>query len=83
LTIDGKHKLVAYYDDNFEEVLEEGMVNVYHIVLDNEEGKYKNYGIYANGALAESTNEFTLARMTRHEIVNSNNDIEFVPVSNR
>ena len=55
MKIEDKYKLIAYYDtDNFEEYNEVGIFNIYHIVLENDD-VYKNYGIYANGILVEST----------------------------
>ena len=71
MKIDGKHKLIAYYDDHFRPYNKEGITNVYHIIIDNENEPYKNYGIYANGALAESSDEFTLARINTK--TNANN----------
>ena len=71
MTIDDKYKLVAYYDDNFVPVNVEGFINVYHIILDNEQSKYMNYAIYANGILAESTDEFTLTRINNYDLINA------------
>jgi hypothetical protein len=42
---------------------------IYHLVLENENEKF-NYGIYANGVLAESTDELTLMRMKGFEKIN-------------
>ena len=66
--IDDKYKLIAYFDNNFEEVKEEGYVNIYHLVLENNHKKL-NYGIYANGILVESSDEISQARNN-----NYNND---------
>lgn len=59
--IDDKYKLIAYYDDTFVEVKQNIVVSIYHLVLENE-NKYVNYGIYANGVLTESIDEVNLLR---------------------
>ena len=59
--IDDKHKLIAYYDKTFIEVRKNIIVSIYHLVLENE-NKYINYGIYANGVLTESIDEINLLR---------------------
>jgi hypothetical protein len=59
--IDGKYKLIAYYDNTFVEVKQNIVVSIYHLVLENE-NKYVNYGIYANGVLTESIDEVNLLR---------------------
>jgi hypothetical protein len=71
LKILDKHKLIAYFDPNFEEVNEHNIYNIYHIVLENP-NKSENYGIYANGILAESTCETSLYRLNGYEKINSN-----------
>lgn len=67
MRLDGKQKLIAYYDDNFEEYNEEGYFDIYHLVL--EPGT--NYGVYANGILVESTDEITLSRMKGFSTINT------------
>jgi hypothetical protein len=57
MKIDDKYKIIACFDKRFQEFNEPGYFNIYHLVLD------KIYGIYANGILAESTDEITLSRM--------------------
>jgi hypothetical protein len=69
LTIDGKNKLIAYFDDRFEEYNEEGLVTIYHLVLESKT-KDRNYGIYANGILVESTDEITMSRSNHYSLVN-------------
>ena len=71
MELDDKYKLIAYFDDRFEEVNDEGVFNIYHIVLENA-NKYDNYGIWANGILAESTCEVSLSRFPGYEKVNFN-----------
>ena len=72
LTIDGKHKLISYFDEKCEPINEEKEFDIYHILLENN-NVFSNYGIYANGILAESTDDFTLERMKNsgYEIINS------------
>jgi len=67
--IDGKAKLVACFDERFEEFNEEGYYNIYHLVLEHD-SVFKNYVIYANGLPTESTDELTLHRMTDFNIIN-------------
>ena len=55
--IDDKYKLLACFDKYFKEYNEENYYNIYQIVLDNDDNVVRNYGIYANGLLVESTNE--------------------------
>ena len=71
MELDDKYKLIAYFDDRFEEVNEAGIFNIYHIVLENV-NKYDNYGIWANGILAESTCEVSLSRFPGYEKINFN-----------
>jgi hypothetical protein len=74
-TIDDKHKVLACFDKRFEECNEEGYFNVYHIVLEDEDGFYNNYGIYANGILAESTMENTLSKLNNFDLINVDKSI--------
>ena len=71
--IDDKYKVLACFDKRFEEYNEEGYYNIYHIVLEDDKGVYKNYGIYANGILAESTMEDTLSKMNHYDLINIDN----------
>jgi len=68
--IDGMKKLVACFDEEFEEFNEEIYYNIYHLVLEHD-NVFQNYGIYANGLLTESTDELTLNRMSDFTIINS------------
>jgi hypothetical protein len=74
--IDDKQKVLACFDKRFEEYNEEGYFNIYHIVLEddkkiyNDNVIYKNYGIYANGILAESTMENTLSKLNNFDLIN-------------
>jgi len=67
--IEDKFKLLAYHDERFEEIMMNAVFEIYHIVLENEDKNF-NYGIYANGVLAESTDELTLMRMKGFEKIN-------------
>lgn len=71
--IEDKYKLLAYHDERFEEIMMNAVFEIYHIVLENEDENF-NYGIYANGILAESTDEITLMRMKGFEKVNKTPD---------
>ncbi len=64
LKIDDKYKIIACFDKRFQEFNEPGYFNIYHLVLE------KIYGIYANGILAESTDEITLNRMKDYKLIN-------------
>ena len=68
--LDGKHKVIACFDNNFEQYNEQGYFNIYHIVLENNGDVEKNYGIYANGLLVESTNEKTMKKDIDIELIN-------------
>jgi hypothetical protein len=68
--MDDKHKLIACFDKLFEEYNEQGYFNIYHIILENNGDVEKNYGIYANGLLVESTNEKTIEKDIDIELIN-------------
>jgi hypothetical protein len=67
--IDDKQKVLACFDKRFEEYNEEGYFNIYHIVLEDCDGIYKNYGIYANGILSESTMEETIYKLNNDNLM--------------
>jgi hypothetical protein len=52
--IQDKYLLLACDSDLFEPMIDNELYNVYHIVLESNNNN-KNYGIYANGILSEST----------------------------
>jgi hypothetical protein len=57
---ESKCRLMAYIDDRAEPWRSEGSYTVWHIALENQ-NKYSNYGIYANGGfLVESCSIHTL-----------------------
>ena len=68
-TIDDKHKVLACFDKRFEEHNKEGYYNIYHIVLEDDNNIYYNYGIYANGILTESTMENTLSKLNNYDLI--------------
>jgi hypothetical protein len=68
--LDEKHKVIACFDKDFKQYNEQGYFNIYHIVLENNGDIEKNYGIYANGILAESTNEKTIKKDIDIELIN-------------
>jgi hypothetical protein len=70
MKIDDKYKIIACFDKRFQEFNEPGYFNIYHLVLEAENEIFKNYGIYANGILAESTDEITLSRMKDYKLIN-------------
>jgi len=66
LMIEDKYKLIAYFDETFQEVNQKRIYYIYHIVLENTD-KFDNYAIYANGILAESTREVNAESLSGYE----------------
>jgi hypothetical protein len=52
--IDDKQLLLAGLSDSFTQIKGDDIYDIYHIVLEDEDGKSKRYGIWANGVLTES-----------------------------
>jgi hypothetical protein len=50
---DDKYRLVSCLDDRSEPYEEEGVFNIWHFALENEQYTW-NYGVYANGLLVET-----------------------------
>ena len=48
-----KYRLLAHLDDKTQPYDQQGMFEIYHICLQNEDAQ-RNYAIYANGLLVES-----------------------------
>lgn len=69
ITMFNKYKLIAYYDLNFEEVNDTALYNIYHLVIEND-NKYGSFGVFANGILAETTDEAGLLRFPGYEKIN-------------
>ena len=67
--IQDKYKLIAYFDEDFEEICDNQNHNIYHIALENAD-KSANYAIYANGVLAETIPESGLYRMKYIDSIN-------------
>jgi hypothetical protein len=59
LLTDNKYLLPACIDTKSKLYEKEGIFDVYHIALDND-NDYLNYGIYANGLLVESCSKWYL-----------------------
>lgn len=74
--IEDKYKLIAYYDKRFTEVKQNISVYIYHLVLESDNNN-RNYGIWANGVLTESIDEFSLLRHL------NNSNIKLVNVAKR
>jgi len=73
--IHDKYKLIAYYNENFEEVNDDKVYNIYHLLLESD-NMFKNYAIYANGILAESADEYSFLRFSNFEKINQKPDKE-------
>ena len=69
ITMFNKYKLIAYYNLDFEEVNDNALFNIYHLVIEND-NKYGSYGVFANGILAETTDEAGLIRFPGYEKIN-------------
>lgn len=53
--IDDKQLLLAGFSDSFTQIEGDDIYDIFHIVLEDDDGKSKRYGIWANGVLTEST----------------------------
>lgn len=62
------YRLMACIDDKCEPYTEEGIHNIYHIALENND-IYMNYGVYANGLLVESTSKRMLKEFSGMELL--------------
>lgn len=51
---ENRYRLIAMLDENSEPYDEEGVFNIWHFALDNDD-MYSNYGVYANGGLLVET----------------------------
>jgi hypothetical protein len=60
---DDKYRLIACLDDRAIPYLEEGVFNIWHIALEND-NYYMNYGIYANGLLVETCSQRILKELS-------------------
>jgi hypothetical protein len=60
---DNKYRLMACLDERTTPYLKEGVFNIWHIALDNDD-YYMNYGIYANGLLVETCSKRYLKELS-------------------
>ena len=65
---DNKYRLIAFLDERTEPYSEEGVFNIWHIALENND-YYMNYGIYANGLLVETCSKRTLKELSGMELI--------------
>lgn len=56
--IDDKYLILAGLSKKFEKITDDNEYEVYHIVCDDDGDENKQYGIYANGVLAESISSY-------------------------
>jgi surface protein len=69
LYVTDKHcRLMAWVDEKTEPYRMEGIYNIYHIALQNED-YYMNYGIYANGLLVESCSKRYLTELSNMRLL--------------
>jgi hypothetical protein len=68
LITDNKYRLMAYLDERATPYLEEGLFNIWHIALDNDD-YYMNYGIYANGLLVETCSKRYLKELSAMTLI--------------
>jgi hypothetical protein len=60
---DNKYRLLTCLDSRAKPYEEEGLFNIYHIALENND-YYMNYGIYANGLLVETSSKRNLKELS-------------------
>jgi hypothetical protein len=65
---DNKYRLNACLDDRAEPYQEEGLHNIWHLALENED-YYMNYGIYANGLLVETCSKRMMKEYSGMELL--------------
>jgi hypothetical protein len=63
MVTDDKYRLMAHLDDRALPYEKEGLFNIYHIALENE-NYYYNYGVYANGLLVETCSKRYLKELS-------------------
>jgi surface protein len=66
--IDDKFKLLSFIDENASIYEEQGVFNIYHLSLENED-EYGSYGIYANGWLVESCSNYYLEKRSNMKLL--------------
>jgi len=65
---EGKYRLMACVDEKSIPYNSAGLHTIYHIALENEY-YYRNYGIYANGLLVETTSKRWLKELSGMELL--------------
>lgn len=65
---DHKYRLMACLDERAEPYLEEGVYNIWHLALENND-YYMNYGIYANGLLVETCSKRYMKEFSGMELI--------------
>jgi hypothetical protein len=65
---DNKYRLMAYIDERSKVYPKRGYHTIYHLALENDY-YYGNYGIYANGLLVESCNEYYLKELSKMTLI--------------
>ena len=63
MVTDDKYRLMAHLDNRAVPYEKEGVFNIYHIALENE-NNYWNYGIFANGLLVETCSKRYLKELS-------------------
>jgi hypothetical protein len=65
---DGHYRLIACVDSRAEPYPEEGVFDIWHLALENDD-YYMNYGIYANGLLVESSSRRMMKELSNMDII--------------
>jgi hypothetical protein len=65
---DNYYRIPACADERAIPYTEEGVFNIYHIALENDD-YYMNYGIYANGLLVESCSKRYLKELSNMKLL--------------
>jgi hypothetical protein len=71
---DNHFRLLACADEKAEPFNKEGVMNIYHIALENSD-YYMNYGIYANGLLVESCSKRYLTELSNMRILGAEDSV--------
>jgi hypothetical protein len=65
---ENRYRLIACVDEKAEPYEEEGLFNIWHFALENED-YYMNYGVYANGLLVESSSLRMMSEYSGMELI--------------
>jgi hypothetical protein len=74
LTVFDRKKQLAFYSDKFEPISDGSTVNLYGLVLENDD-IHSCHGIYANGLLVESTSEHGFLNVGKLQQINLSKNI--------